>query len=118
MDGFRKARFGLTKYVISGSLSDDSVSSGPCPCGVFRKSLFLGAGLVYSGRFQGGSFFGARLFFGLCDVVGFSWGGVMRFPLFSFLLAALIVFVWDGLVWADFRPLRGSGDGKFLFFLL
>ena len=58
----------------------------------FANHYLIGAGWVYFGRFSGGSFFWARLFFGLWDVVGLPWGN-MRCPLFSFLLVALIVFV-------------------------
>ena len=42
------------------------------------------------------------------DVVNFSRGGVCVFPLFSFLLAVLVVFVGDGLVLVDFWSFGGG----------
>ena len=79
--GFRgKGVSGLTKYVILGIFLMIQLVRSQVGSEIARKSLFLGAGLVYFGRFSGGSFFRARLFFWITRCCWF-FHGVMRFPI-------------------------------------
>ena len=75
--------------------------------GVFRKSLFPGCGVGLFWSFFGWVVFpGQTVFLDYAMLLVFPWG--YAFPHYLvFLSVVLIVFVGDGLSWADFWSFRG-----------